>query len=75
MQTEAQFIVIEIDDGGAQILLTSIERNVIAAYLGTSKHWFNDLKRFNRINWEPGMWMKYPCGWIFCVKNAEEEQT
>lgn len=59
-----KFIIIEVNDGGAERYTYS--REEVAAYL---QPWNSDhmAEEFSRFAWKPGCWMEFPCGWIFCV--------
>jgi hypothetical protein len=61
-----KFIVVEIDDGGAQQWEWTGEK--VAEYLMANQYWRQaGLKFAQQIAWVPGMAMSYPRGWVFCV--------
>ncbi len=63
-----RFMVIEIQDGGAEAVLEEVEGDAVIKYLThSSRTWKEALHCFTTKAWKAGDWMVYPCGWIFCV--------
>lgn len=58
---EAPFVVVEINDGGADDWFGTTEQ--VEKYLASS--FDKDLDAFRAIDWKPGIAMTYSCGWIF----------
>jgi hypothetical protein len=59
------FIIIEINDGGAEA--TDSDRSGVVNHLNSWFGWLSYRDRFVAHAWQPGEWMAYPNGWIFCV--------
>ena len=57
---EAPFVVIEMNDGGADSWFGDLDQ--VEKYL--SKSFEKDLDEFRSVKWAPGVMMTYSCGWI-----------
>ncbi len=65
-----KFIVVEIQEGGAQADEES--RESVARYLDARRgYWRQARKEFLAREWHPGQCMSYPCGYIFCIHDNE----
>lgn len=59
------YIIVEVNDGGAEA--TDSDWDGVVSYL-SDESWKEARHKFEHLAWSPGMWMEFPCGWIFCVK-------